>query len=325
MIEFLSFFAYVIVITFIKCNISTSAFNEVAYMQVVNSTISLLLVYILFVRVFFYICLNKVWKASRRYFLLCSFYSLLLVDANLAILFFTGELQYLQNVTGQNWIIPVSQVFMYSISLVMFVYVKVCRFKNRKTFGNIYFSLEILDSILLLIYALIDALNTAEDLLSPKGDKILFCIGLILALIAFVNLINRNFKDYWAHKKVLKVKIIQYIKNNQETELIKPLKRDLRKDSIMREIIVILDKSPCRVLEVSLLVRGFHNLLIEYGHKTESIATEYAAQFNALLVQNLMKRRYDFCLCPSFIVNFLQSHNKRKPENDKRGFGIKMN
>jgi hypothetical protein len=110
------------------------------------------------------------------------------------------------------------------------------------------------------------------------------------------------------HKKALFTKIETKIKNNDEKSLlIQP--KTIQNSSTIREVAYVLDLAPIRVVEVNIIIKRVHDILVLHGRSTQE-ATQLAADFGAIIIKTLMKRKYDFSLLPRPIVKLLQTYKR---------------
>lgn len=296
MIEFLGFLGFLIV---------TGLTRHLAYEHVfiVNATASICIVFILYVRVFLHVCLDRVLTAKKRYPILCFVYSLLLLEASFAVLYFTKEFEYC---SIKNLLLP-TQIFMYSFSFLMFVFVKHHDWLNRKLYGKVYVTYIIIDTVLVLTYLLFDIVVTPEILMT--APNLVYVFAALLCAIFLVNINILLYKPYWLHKRALLIQIEKLIKSNQEIDLIDPPKKILQENEAVRELVYTLDYSPIRIFEVVLLVRTVYKLMLKTGRSYEE-SSIIAAGYANVIVLNLMKRKYDFSYLPSFVVKLLQKKPK---------------
>ena len=308
MIEFIVFIVFVILQHVLKCFL-----EEGFYALSMNSMISLFIVFIVFTRFFLRVCVNKFWAASKRYPLLCLFYLFMLIEGCLAVLFFGGDLQ--RPYEPWNKLTIASQIFMYGCSLIMITMTKIQDFSERKELGKVYTVLHILDLIL------IAALLICDFILKPAHIQnkpcALLAIKLLLFNLMILNILILHFKKYWLYKIALIKKLENTILINNENSLIRPPKKDLKTNKIMQDLIIVLDKSPIRVLEMNSIVKQLRDLLVKNGRDID-YSNKMAADFSSVIIMNLMKRKNDFSYLPSFVIKQLQKYSKHKSEN-KRG------
>lgn len=292
--------------------------------EVMNATISLCIVFILFSRMFLHIVMDKVWRASIRHFLLGLLYFFLSLDACLAIMYFSGSL-----IIYGSHVKMAAQILMYSISVIMFLFVKIFDLKNSNIYGSHFMVYQVLDCIYVIAYILLDyfILPNESDpnyLLSLETHHsfVIGLIGLLIVLIAITNLTIMYYRKYWAHKKVFFIKVDSLFKHHKEDVLLNPPKIPL-KDAppVIKELAHVLDEAPVRVVELDFLVKTLHDINIKYG-KTEMEATDFSAKFSSMMIKSFMKRKYDFSLLPKPLVKLLQTI--RRKEGNKRSFTIKL-
>ena len=307
MIEFIVFIVFVILQHVLKCFL-----EEGFYAFSMNSMISLFIVFIVFTRFFLRICVNKYWAASKRYPLLCLFYLFMLIEGCLAVLFFGGDLQ--RPYEPWNKLTIASQIFMSGCSLVMITMTKMQDFSERKEFGKVYTALHILDLIL------IATLLICDFILKPVHIQNMPCALLVVKLLLFnlmiLNILILHFKKYWLYKNALIKKLENTILIKDENSIKSP-KKDLKTNKIMQDLIIVLDKSPIRVLEMNSIVKQLRDLLVKNGRDID-YSNKMAADFSSVIIINLMKRKNDFSYLPSFVIKQLQKYSKHKSEN-KRG------
>lgn len=306
MIEFLGFLGYVIIAL-------TTKHLSYEYAFVMNAVASICIVFILFIRVFLHICMDRVWIAKRRQIFLCIMYGILLIEAGLTVLYFTKEFEY----SSLRFLLHPVQAFVYLFSIALLVFIKQHEFSNRKLYGYVYTVHVTLDTVLVATYLILDFLTT-PDLLREQPS--LICIfGGMLFSITLINAIILVYKPYWLHKRALKIRIQGLIKKHQEAELIHPPKKVLQENEAIRELVYTLDYSPIRILETVLLVRLVYKLMLK-ANRSYDEATKLAAGYANVIVLNLMKRKYDFSFLPSFTVKALQKKiTQHKVDLNRRG------
>ena len=291
MIEFFSLFGFLIVNIFMK------NFHPIFYGETMCATTSLCLVFILFGRVFLHIVKDKVWRANLRHFLMCLFYFILIIDSFGAVIYFSGLATDLQMV--------LIQVFAYSLSIGMFIFVKIANFACAKLYDKSFISLHIIDALLIIMLTIFNILARPEYMI--RKPAMIFMIS-ILILLSIVNFLILNLRSFWMHKKALFTKIETKIKNNDEKSLlIQP--KTIQNSSTIREVAYVLDLAPIRVVEVNIIIKHVHDILVLHGRSTQE-ATQLAADFGAIIIKTLMKRKYDFSLLPRPIVKLLQTYKR---------------
>lgn len=296
MIEFFSLFGFLVVNIFMK------NFHPIFYGETMCATTSLCLVFILFGRVFLHIVKDKVWRANLRHFLMCLFYFILIIDSFAAIIYFSGLATNLQK--------ALIQVFAYSLSIGMFIFVKAANFACAKLYDKSFIFLHIIDTLLIIMLTIFDILACPEYMV--KEPAMVFMIS-ILILLSIVNFLILNLRSFWMHRKNLFTKIETKIKNNDENSLlIQP--KTIQNSSTIREAAYVLDLAPIRVVEVNIIIKHVHDMLVLHGRSTQE-ATQLAADFGAIIIKTLMKRKYDFSLLPRPIVKLLQTYKKYKGNN----------
>lgn len=296
MIEFFSLFGFLVVNIFMK------NFHPIFYGETMCATTSLCLVFILFGRVFLHIVKDKVWRANLRHFLMCLFYFILILDSFAAIVYFSGLATNLQ--------MTLIRVFAYSLSIGMFIFVKAANFACAKLYDKSFIFLHIIDTLLIIMLTIFDILACPEYM--AKKPAMVFMIS-ILILLSIVNFLILNLRSFWMHKKSLFTKIETKIKNNDENSLlIQP--KTIQNSSTIREAAYVLDLAPIRVVEVNIIIKHVHDMLVLHGRSTQE-ATQLAADFGAIIIKTLMKRKYDFSLLPRPIVKLLQTYKKYKGNN----------
>ena len=296
MIELFSLFGFLVVNIFMK------KFHPIFYGETMCATTSLCLVFILFGRVFLHIVKDKIWRANLRHFLMCLFYFILIIDSFAAIIYFSGLATNLQRVF--------IQIFAYSLSIGMFIFVKAANFACAKLYNKSFIFLHIIDTLLIIMLTIFDILAYPEYM--AKKPAMIFMIS-ILILLSIVNFLILEFKDFWMHKKNLFTKIETKIKNNDERSLlVQP--EAIQNSSTIREAAYVLDLAPIRVIEVNIIIKHVHDLLVLHGRSTQE-ATQLSADFGAIIIKTLMKRKYDFSLLPRPIVKLLQTYKKYKDNN----------
>lgn len=296
MIEFFSLFGFLVVNIFMK------NFHPIFYGETMCATTSLCLVFILFGRVFLHIVKDKVWRANLRHFLMCLFYFILILDSFAAIVYFSGLATNLQ--------MALIRVFAYSLSIGMFIFVKAANFACAKLYDKSFIFLHIIDTLLIIMLTIFDILACPEYM--AKEPAMVFMIS-ILILLSIVNFLILNLRSFWMHKKSLFTKIETKIKNNDENSLlIQP--KTIQNSSTIREAAYVLDLAPIRVVEVNIIIKHVHDMLVLHGRSTQE-ATQLAADFGAIIIKTLMKRKYDFSLLPRPIVKLLQTYKKYKGNN----------
>ena len=158
--------------------------------EVMNATISLCLVYILFSRMFLHIVMDKVWRATLRHFLLGLLYLLLCLDGCLALMYFSGSLI----IYGHN-VKLIAQILMYSISIIMFLFVKIFDLKNSSIYGSHFIVYQVLDCTYVVSYMILDYFILPNESnpkyflsLETHHSFVIGLIGLLIVLIAITNL-----------------------------------------------------------------------------------------------------------------------------------------
>lgn len=296
MIEFFSLFGFLVVNVFMK------NFHPIFYGETMCATTSLCLVFILFGRVFLHIVKDKLWRANLRHFLMCLIYFILIIDSFAAVIYFSGLATSPQ--------MALIRVFAYTLSISMFVFVKLANFSYAKLYGKAFIVLHIIDAILIIMLTIFDILSCPEYM--SKKPAMTFMIT-ILVLLSIVNFLILRLRDYWMHKKTLFMKIETKIKNNDEKSLlIQP--RTIQNSGTIREIAYVLDLALVRVIEVNIIIKHIHDMLVSHGRSTQE-ATQLSADFGAIIIKTLMKRNYDFSLLPRSIVKLLQTYKKYRGNN----------
>lgn len=294
MIEFLGFLGYIIIALATK-------HLSYEYVFIMNAVIPICIAFILFNRVFLNICMDRVWIAKRRQIFLCTMYGIMLIGAGLAVLYFTKEFDY----SSLRFLVQPIRMLAYLFSIALVVFIKQYEFSNRKLYGHSYTLQVTLDTTLIAAYLVLDFLVT-PDLLREQ-PSLIFLFGKILFLLTVISVVIAIYKPYWLHKRALKIRIQNLINKHKEIELIQPPKKVLQENETVRELTYTLDYSPIRVLEVVLLVRFVHKLMLK-ANRSYDEATKLAAGYANVIVLNLMKRKYDFSFLPGFIVKALQKN-----------------
>ena len=302
MIEFGALLGFILVNSAVKLNF------PFFYAQTMCATTSLCLAFILFGRVFLHIAVDRVWRANTRHFLVCVIYFALLLEGMCALYYFSND--------SRTWQCYLIQVFVYSLSTVMFFFVKVANFKSAKLYGSYFLVYQIIDCVLIGYLMYFDITATPEKI----GERSIYRVIVILVLLAILNILISSFKTYWIHKKTLLSKFDTQIKNNKIKKiLIEPT--TIKDNGTIREIAYVLDNALFRVIEANLIVKQLHDLLELNGWSTQE-ATELCGDFSSILIKTLMKRKFDFCLLPRPIVKLLQTYGKRK--DNKRTFTLSI-
>ena len=277
----------------------------------INAMTVICIAFIVFGRLFLHVFMDKVWKAKRRYPLLCGAYCFLLLFCALAILNFNQHSQQLQTFFELG-----VKVAMCTIGLLALVIVKFHDFKERKLYSASYTVFEILDTLLIVKYICLTACVSKGVL--AYHPELVADIVINLVLLWIVSSVILHYRPYWQHRRSLIQRIKQLIREGNEQRLIHPPRRDLSKDPLIKEMMLVLNYAPFRVLEYERLVKTVRKLMLEAG-KPEKEATELAAGFATVLILNLMKRKHDFSYIPNFWLQRLQKAHGKFLEN-RRGF-----
>ena len=287
MIEFINLIGFSLVERF------ASGKDLYIYTQVVNSTISLCFAYILFSRVFLHICLDKVWKASVRYFFLTLIYLGLIFDGCLAVLYFSGFASVLG--TTWTWVI---QIITYALDLLMILFVKIFYFKQRRTYEAPYMFFDNLDTLVIFCYTCFDIWVTPEKL-AENPNLVGVAYGLVAALCVLnnISLYNRN---YWKCMKVYKIKLAYLISQHRETEIVH-LGPEMQ--NICSQI---FESAFLRRWAPNQVVKATKEILRQYKYAETSIES-ICSQLKIILIKRLMKRRSDYYFIPRPILKLLQS------------------
>lgn len=263
------------------------------YAQVVNSTISLGFAYILFSRVFLHICLDKVWKASVRYFSLTLIYLVLLFDGCLAVLYFSG----FTGVLGPTWTLVI-QIIPYAFDLLMLLFVKIFYFKQRRTYETPYLFFDNLDTLVVFCYACFDIWVTPEKITENlKLVGVAYAFVAALCILNNISLYNRN---YWKCMKVYKIKLAYLVSQHKEAEVV-------HLGSEMQNIYgQIFESAFLRRWAPDQVVRATKEVLRQHKY-TETSIESICTQLKIVLMKKLMKRKSDYYFIPRPILKLLQS------------------
>lgn len=263
------------------------------YTQVVNSTISLCFTYILFSRVFLHICLDKVWKASVRYFFLTLIYLGLIFDGCLAVLYFSGFV----GVLGSTWT-WVLQIITYSFDILMILFVKIFYFKQRRTYETAYMFFDNLDTLVVFCYACFDIWVTPEKL--TENLKLVGVAYAFVAALCILNSISLYNRSYWKCMKVYKIKLAYLVSQHKEVEIVQ-LGPEMQ--NICSQI---FESAFLRRWAPSQVVRATKEVLRQHKYAEASIES-ICAQLKIVLMKKLMKRKSDYYFIPRPILKLLQS------------------
>lgn len=280
------------------------------YAVTINASISLCLAFILFMRVFLLIVQEKVWKANTRHFILCFLYFVLMLDGILGCICFSGDFIY------NKAVILTCRLITYTISFSMLIIHKIVQIKSAKLYGKPYLIFILVDAILIILFSILDIVVVPQNC----GTNQLIYALLLLLLLCFTNYVLLYYREYWIHKKTLLSKFDTLCKRHKEYKLFE--KPECIKDSsILKEVAYVLDLAPVRVIEVNLIIKQLHDILVKNGVGYQK-ATSVAAEYSAVIISNLMRREYDFSLLFRPIVKMLQTYKKTK--NNKRNISLSL-
>lgn len=282
------------------------------YAETMNSLYTLTVSFIVFIRFFLKINANSLWNTTRRYTTLCLCYFFMLIEGCLAVMFFGKDLQR----PYEPWLslTLASQVFMYSVTVVVVAAVKLQDFQESRDLGVMYTVLHVLDCLILaglLVYDL-----WLKPIAIYSNELYLVVVECILFNLAVLNTTILRYKDYWLYRRALLKKIETLIVTNKELKLIDPVEKNLKTNKLMQTLARVLDLAPVRFVEANSIVRLTRNLLLKHGRNCK-VANEICANFSSVIIINLMKRKSDFSMLPNSILKRLQKIPKKRKKNQR--------
>lgn len=317
MINLISFIAIFIVNSLMKYN--------AAYPEMINSFLSITLVFSVFANFFIMILKNKVSSIKKRYSFICILYIVMIIDCILAIFYFS---YYLMDIKPFKLF---CQIFIYSTYFMAIILLKRYEFKQSRNYDfnrsrkisvkaiqnkKTYTKFIIAETTILVILSILDIVETtATMILYP------WTINLIIALfglLAIINLLRRWFEPYWYHKKILFIRLIKLMNEHALDKAVIPPQREIENDAILKEVKYVLDMSFIRPLEVNRLVKQLYDIMISIGYK-KNIAVNYSTMWKQTLTCNLMRRKNDWKYIPCFLSKYL-TKNRYKGNNKRKNF-----
>lgn len=308
MIELLAFLGYFLANLFLKKSV-----DEYTYIITINSLTSMLIIFVIFMRILVKICLNRMYRINKRYSILCIIYFLLILTSCLAVMYFNGDLFKPYEYTK---ITNILQGCLYFVLVSLFLIEKILDFQQVKLMGNVYLLLNIIDLIVLSALTLTDCLVTPQILVNSKVPSTL--VQILLLILAIINVVVLHFREYWEHKTNLLKMMSNLIKEGCEDVIIVPQEKNIKGNKFMEELSVVLKQAPFRILEMNDLIIKAHKYLLKEKRRKDQIS-RFLADFNSIIILNLMKRDWDFSYLPSFMVNFIQKYFKKRGKENRRG------
>lgn len=288
MTESLAFLALLLVNELMKHNI--------AYPSMINSYISISIVFIVFTNLTILILNNKISSAKKRYRILCIFYIVLLLDDIFAILYFS---YYLNFVPHLKFAI---QIFIYGTYLIALIITKYYEFKQVRNYGQTYKKFVIVELILLILLTIFDiSLDTIKMIEYPYSIPVIITL---FGLLALTKLIILQFQPYWYHKQILVARLSKLADDHIMDKAVIPPQREIESDAILREVKYVLEYAFIRPVELNRSTRMLYKMMIKKGYEI-NVAVNYSAMWSQTMICNLMKRKYDFSYLPTFIVRII--------------------
>lgn len=293
MIETLTFIAICIIDFLMK--------SSPAYPAILNSYISMGIMFIIFTRFFLLVVKNKTLEIKKRYGLICFLYIILLINTIMAVLYFSYA------ISDNNFLRFFIQGFLYVSYIFVVLYVKYKELRMSTMYGNVYKFLVILSGILTACLIAMDFIESTQFfVLHVWTIKIII---LLFAGLAVVNSIIEQSKLYWYHKQILFARLIKLADNHIMDKAVIPLKREIENDVILHEVKYVLEMSFIRPMELNKLTKQLYNLMLRKGYSLD-VAVGYAGLWSETMIVNLMKRKYDFSYCPVIILRLFRKYDK---------------
>lgn len=308
MIDLVSFIAIILVNIIMK--------QSEAYPEMVNSFVSIDLMFCVFANFFIFILKNKVTSIKKRYIMMCGLYIILMIDCILASFYFS---YYLINTIFRIFAV----IFIYSSFLISFFITKLGELKLSKnygfekeekiksgiSYGNTYKHFIILEFIILILLTISDiSISTKIMMIHPWVLNLeIFLFG----ILAIANMIRQWFEPYWYHKKILFIRLARLADEHIMDKAVIPPQREIETDEILHEVKYVLDRSFIRPLEINRLTKQLHDMMIKKCYE-KMVAVNYCAMWSQTMITNLMKRKYDFSYMPNFILKIFQHYKKYK-------------
>lgn len=279
-----------------------------AYPEMVNSYISIALMFSVFANFFIIILKDKVPSAKKRYSFMCILYIILMFNCILAAFYFSYYL--MDYIWFKNFI----RIFIYGSFFVSLIITKVYEIRLERNLGKTYKKFIILETLILLVLSFLDIFETTQTMILYPWSISLIII--LFGLLSIVNLLRTWFEPYWYHKNILFMRLLRLANNHILDTAVIPPQREIESDSILREVKWVLEKSFIRPMELNRMTKQLYNLMIQNGYDRQA-AVSYAGMWSRTMIVNLMKRKYDFSYCPVFILNIINKF-RRKYKGDMR-------
>lgn len=299
MTEFLAFISLIFVNISMKYNI--------AYPAMVNSYISISIMFVIFINFFILILKDKVSSAKKRYRTLCILYMILLVDGIFAILYFSYYLNYVPLLKRTV------QIFIYGTYIIALIVTKFYEFKQTRNLGQTYKKFILIELLVLCILTILDIfLDTKKMIIYPCS---IYLIILLFGILALISLLISQFEPYWYHKQILIARLSKLADQHIMDKAVIPPQREIESDNILREVKYVLEYSFIRPMELNRSTRMLYNMMIKKGYD-RNVAVNYAAMWSQTMICNLMKRRWDFSYLPTSVIRVINKFKFFK--GDKR-------
>lgn len=280
-----------------------------AYPEMVNSFVSIALMFCVFANFFIMILKDKVPSAKVRYSFMCVLYIVLMLDCIFATFYFS---YYLMDFKPFKLF---CQIFIYSTFFAAMILTKKYEFRQGRNYGferqqrrnhsntgyysNAYQKFMIAETAVLTLLAILDIAETTQTMILYPWSIIL--IIALFGLLAMLSLLRQWFEPYWLHKKILFVRLLKLAEDHIIDKAVIPPQREIESDLILREVKYVLERSFIRPLEVNRLTKQLHDMMIAEGYD-KNVAVNYCAMWSQTMIANLMKRKNDFSYMPNFML-----------------------
>lgn len=304
MIEVLGFLSVLLIDSLMK--------DFPSYPAMVNSYVSMTLVFMAFANFIVLSLKDKVPSAVKRYTALCLTYALLIANGILAVFYFS---YYVFSYPAAKIII---QIIVYMTYVTLLVFTKKFELKQAQNYGLAY------KRLVIAYIAIVSALSVLDFFIDTKimilHSIVISAIIVLLGLLALVSITIKSFIPYWYHKQILFMRLLKLANTYSIDKAVIPPQREIESDAILREVKYVLDRSFIRPVELNRLTKHLYRLMLKEGYDRQ-VAANYAGMWSETMICNLMRREYDFSLMPNFIIrkilkvksHFSKLKNNRRP------------
>lgn len=272
--------------------------NSSVYFVSLHDILSTTIIFFIVIRLFRFYLNNKVYHQNKKVLYFSFIYTLTFLDGLLGVLYFSHYLDRLKYLKMSI------EIFINLSVFTVFLFVKYKDIKERKEYNSTYLYYQIMDLVVVFTLFVLSILIRPALLLKYSIFSILI-ISLLIFDLCIKLYIDRK-KPYWYHKKVLFTYFDIIIQTNKLDDVLKePLERNVSDDYILSESKYVMQFAFVRAYALNDITKVFYDKCKQYGMSNND-SIKYTALLSALLMTNLMKRRFDFAVMPTFIVNPVQ-------------------